>query len=304
MRPFDYKLIHALDTVVQQQSFDKAANVLNITQSAISQRIKQLEQVVAQPVLIRTQPLRPTLVGEKLLSHFRKIRQLEYDLTSEIMPNDAPTSTPINIAVNADTLASWFIPAITPVLKEYSVELNIQVTNEANTQELLKKGEVFAAVSSQQSSFAGVKVEPIGTIDYILCASRDFQKKHFKDGLSKQNLQLAPSIDYDARDTMHSDYLKKHFNVRRNDYPCHRIRSSEVVVSMTLAGLAYGLIPTTQANEHLATGALIDLAPDKHLPQALFWHSWVLERGVQKKISDTIITYGRQHFKQSKVQKK
>lgn len=298
MRPFDYKLIHALDTVIQQQSFDKAANVLNITQSAISQRIKQLEQVVAQPVLIRSQPLRPTLIGEKLLSHFRKIRQLEYDLTSEIMPNDTPTSTPINIAVNADTLASWFIPAITPVLKKYSVELNIQVSNEASTQELLKKGEVFAAVSSQQKSFAGVKVEPIGTIDYILCSTREFKKNNFKGGLNKNNLQRAQCIDYDERDTMHGDYVKAHFNVNRNDYPCHRIRSSEAVVHMALAGLAYGLIPTTQANEHLASGALIDLAPEQHLSQTLYWHSWALERGVQKKISDTIITYGRQHFKQ------
>ncbi|TRX54483.1 LysR family transcriptional regulator ArgP [Thalassomonas sp. M1454] len=296
MRPFDYKLIHALDTVIQQQSFDKAANILNITQSAISQRIKQLEQLVAQPVLIRTQPLCATLVGEKLLSHFRKVRQLEYDLAGEIVPSDQATAIPINIAVNADTLASWFIPAISPILKKHAIELNIQVSNEASTQELLKKGEVFAAVSSQKSSFAGVKVEAIGTINYVLCASKEFKNKYFKDGLNKQNLIHAPSIDYDARDTMHSDYLKQHFKIRRNDYPCHRIRSSEAVVTMTLAGLAYGLIPTTQANEHLLSGALIDLAPDKHLPQTLYWHSWALERGVQKQISKTIIAYGEDNF--------
>ena len=95
MRPFDYKLIHALDTVITEQSFENAALVLNITQSAISQRIKQLEQLVAKPVLIRSQPLQTTTIGQKLLSHFRKVRQLEYDLAGDIMPNIAPSSIPI-----------------------------------------------------------------------------------------------------------------------------------------------------------------------------------------------------------------
>lgn len=296
MRPLDYKLIHALDTVITEQSFEKAALALNITQSAISQRIKQLEQLVAKPVLIRSQPLQATTIGQKLLSHFRKVRQLEYDLVGDIMPNDAQNTVPISIAVNADTLASWFIPALTPILETQSVELNIQVTNEASTQELLKKGEVFAAISSQQRSFAGVKVEYIGTIDYILCASTQYINKYFKGGLSIDNLNRAPCIYYDQKDTMHHDYLKKHFAMKQANYPCHRIRSSEVVVTMALAGLAYGLIPTTQANEHLASGALIDLAPDKHLLMPLYWHSWVLERGVQQLITKTITDYGHNHF--------
>lgn len=296
MRPLDYKLIQALDTVINEQTFEKAATVLNITQSAISQRIKQLEQFVASPVLIRTHPLHATDTGQKLLTHFRKVRQLEYDLANEIMPHTNKSLTPISVAVNADTLASWFIPALTDLIKQQSIELKLQVTNEANTQELLKKGEVFAAISSQKTSFAGVKVAHIGTVDYILCASQDFKQQYFSDGLTEENLSLAPGVDYDQRDTMHSDYLKTHFGLKRADYPCHRVRSSEAFVNMAIAGLAYCLLPTTQANEHLASGDLIDLAPTKHLPQPLYWHSWVLERGIQKKVSETIIAYGQTHF--------
>lgn len=297
MRPLDYKLIHALDTVITEQTFEKAATVLNITQSAISQRIKQLEQFVASPVLIRTHPLQATHTGQKLLSHFRKVRQLEYDLVNDIMPHTHKTLTPISVAVNADTLASWFIPALSDLIKLQSIELKLQVTNEANTQDLLKKGEVFAAISSQQSSFAGGKVTHIGTLKYILCANKEFKQRYFSDGLTEHNLSIAPGVDYDQRDTMHSDYLKNHFGLKRAEYPCHRVRSSEAFVNMAIAGLAYCLLPTTQANEHLKSGKLIDLAPTKHLPQPLYWHSWVLERGIQKKVSETIIAYGEQHFK-------
>lgn len=299
MRPIDYKLVHALDTVIEEQSFEKAAEKLNITQSAISQRVKQLEQFVAAPVLIRNQPLEATPLGQKILSHFRQVRQLEYDLISEILPESAPSAIPISIAVNADTLASWFIPALTPLLKEFPVALNIQVINEAQTQELLKKGEVFAAISSEKVSFSGVKVDHIGNMDYILCATQEFKDKYFPNGLTKENLNKAPCIDYDQRDTMHADYLRKYFKVRQALYPCHRIRSSEAVVTMTVASLAYGLLPMTQAKEHLDSGRLIDLAPDKHLIQPLYWHSWILERGVHKKVSKTIIDYGRAHFDQS-----
>lgn len=298
MRPLDNKLIHALGAVINEQSFEKAAQALNISQSAISQRIKQLEQLVAKPVLIRGQPLQATAIGEKLLSHFKKVRQLEYDLVAEIMPTEAPSSIPISIAVNADTLASWFIPALTPLLKKHPIELNIQVTNEANTQELLKKGEVFAAVSSQKHSFSGVKVDSIGSIDYILCANHEFQQKYFSNALTPESLACAPCIDYDQRDTMHKDYLKEQLNYSLTDYPCHRIRSSEAVVTMVLAGLAYALIPTTQADKLLEQGHLIDLAPTKHLNLPLYWHSWALERGVQKEVSKTIIRYGEKNFQQ------
>lgn len=296
MRPIDYKLVHALDTVINEQSFEKAAEKLNITQSAVSQRVKQLEQFVAAPVLIRSQPLEATPLGQKILSHFRQVRQLEYDLIRDILPDDAPSSIPISIAVNADTLAGWFIPALTPLLKKFPIALNIQVINEANTQELLKKGEVYAAISSEKTSFSGVKVDHIGDIDYILCATNEFKEKYFPDGLTKENLDRAPCIDYDQRDTMHADYLRKYFKIRKALYPCHRIRSSEAVVTMTLASLAYGLLPITQAKEHLESGELIDLAPDKHLLQPLYWHSWLLERGVHKEISNTILAYGKQHF--------
>lgn len=297
MRPFDYKLIHALEMVINEQSFEKAAEKLNITQSAVSQRIKQLEQRTAKPVIIRTLPYTATPTGEKLLAHFIKIRQLEYDLIRDVLPEDSPKSVPISIAVNADTLASWLIPALTPLLNKHPIELNIQVTNEGNTQTLLKKGEVYAAISSQMTSFSGVKVDYIGSINYILCATPKFKRKYFKGGLTIDNLQNAPCIDYDQRDTMHKDYLLDQFNLTNPDYPCHRIRSSEAVVAMTLAGLAYGLLPTIQAQEHLDSGELIDLAPDKHLRQELYWHSWVLEKGVQQKLSKAILAYGEANFR-------
>jgi len=293
MRTLDYKLIHALDVVITEQSFDKAAEKLSITQSAISQRIKQLELLVAQPVLIRSQPPQTTEIGQKLLRHFRQVRQLEYDLVEQIMPDKVDAILSVSIAINADTLASWFIPAMAPLLKRHPIELNLQIENESTTQKLLQRGEVFAAVSTYSQSFSGCKVSPIGQVIYILCATDDFKDKYFPNELTATALKNAPGVDFDRRDTMHSCYIEENYGLKVGDYPCHTVRSSEAFVQLAIEGVAYCLLPHTQANEYLASGQLVDLAPQQHLSQMLYWHSWLFERGIHKEISQTVINYGR-----------
>ena len=293
MRPFDYKLIHALDVVIKEHSFEKAAEQLNISQSAVSQRIKTLEEQMAQPVLIRVQPPQPTRIGEMLLRHFRQVRQLEYDLVDQVKPTNQHTTVPISIAVNADTLASWFIPSLTPLLKSYPIELNLQVCDETKTKELLKRGEVYAALSNQSESFTGCKVELIGDIDYILCATPEFHQQYFEEGLNAHTLRFAPCVEFDQHDTMHKDYIADHFGIHQGDYPCHTVRSSEAFVTMALAGVAYCLLPQNQANAYLKQGQLLDLQPEKHLQRTLYWHSWVLEKGLHKKVSQCVVNYGK-----------
>lgn len=300
LKNIDYKLLTALDSVIAEQSFEGAAAKLHITQSAVSQRIKQLEQWLAQPVVIRSTPIEATAAGQKLLSHYQQVKQLEADLLAELRPELTQKPTTIAIALNADTLASWFIPAISVLLKSHNVVLDIKVSNEALSHERLKKGEVFAAISSQNISFAGGKVVHIGQLDYILCASKEFIEKHFKNGVSREALLTAPAISFDHFDNMHTSYIKQHYNLNPNDYPRHQVRSSEAFVSMALNGVAYALLPATQANEFLATGQLVDIAPNKRIHQQLYWHSWTLERGVYKEVSEHILNFGRDLLSQLK----
>ncbi|REL30054.1 LysR family transcriptional regulator ArgP [Thalassotalea euphylliae] len=291
---FDYKLLAALDAVIAEQSFEKAADKLAITQSAISQRIKQLEQQVAQPVIIRTSPPVATSIGEKLLKHYKQVSLLAQELVQEILPNDQQEALSISIAINADTLASWFIPAITPLLKQEAIVLDLHIANEADTQSLLTKGKVFAAISNQAKSVAGCKVEHLGQLNYLLCASPEFTQRYFQDGLTQNALCKAPAVTFDASDNMHHQYLNEQFGMSKGQYPCHRVGSSEAFVHFTLSGLAYSLLPITQAKPYLASGELISLAPKKQLVQQLYWHSWVLERGSYKRVTEHVVDYAKQ----------
>ncbi|MCF5840635.1 LysR family transcriptional regulator ArgP [Aeromonas veronii] len=293
MKELDYKLLRALDAVLQEQNFDRAAKSLHITQSAISQRIKQLEQQFAEPLLIRSQPLQATSLGQKLLAHYRQVHQLELELAGELAPDEPQGPIRISIAVNADSLATWFLPAIAPLLRQHPIELNLLVDDESRTLDKVREGQAFGAVSLHPQPLAGCCVDELGEMRYLLTASPAFVARHFPQGLTLAALAKAPAVAFDQRDDMHVSYMARHFGLEPGGYPCHTVRSSEAFVAMAEQGLACCLIPELQIRRQLAEGSLLDLSPDQHLVERLYWHRWVLERGLHKQISQRLIEQGR-----------
>lgn len=289
----DYKLLNALAKVVELQSFDLAAKHLYITQSAISQRIKNLEETIGQPVLIRTQPLKVTPAGEKLLSHYSIVQQLENEMLPTLLPNEPTEPLKVSLAINADSLATWFCSALTPILNEYLVELDLIIERESVTLEKLKSGEAIGAVSSIEKPLTGYRSFKLGKINYVLVSSRSFQQRHFVKGLTTESLKMAPGVSYDHKDDMHVRFISEHFNLAASEYYCHTVRSSEAFVELAKQGVAYCLVPELQITKELANGELVNLCPEKQLIETLYWHSWVLIKGINKKISEEIINYGQ-----------
>ena len=290
---FDYKLLDALSAVMAQQSFEQAAEKLFITQSAVSQRIKSLEQSIGQPVIVRGQPITVTVAGEKLLSHYKMVQQLENELVPDLLPDEPIKPVKISFAVNADSIATWFLDAIAPVLKSNLVELDLIVKNETKTIEKLRSGEAVGAVTSHKKPLPGYQSFELGQMEFILVASPEFKQRYFADGMTKQTLRQAPGISYDAIDNMHVRFMSQHFKIEPSDYYCHRVRSSEAFVDLAKRGVAYCLAPRLQIKQQLVSGELINLCPEKVFIQKLYWHSWVLVRGINKQLSQQIVQYGQ-----------
>jgi len=293
MSGFDYKLLTALAAIIEMQSFELAAQKLFISQSAISQRLKLLEENIGHPILIRSQPIELTVVGEQLLSHFRKVQQLENELLPELLPDKPTKAMKISIAVNADSIATWFLKAVTPVLKEHLVELNLLVEHEERTLDKLRSGEAIGAVSVIEKPLKGYRSVELGKMHYFLVASKRFQKRYFSKGVTKASLKMAPGISYDHKDDMHVRFIAKNFDLAASEYYCHSVRSAEAFVELSKQGVAYALLPELQIKNELASGELVKLCPEKQLVETLYWHSWVLVKGINKKISQEITRVGR-----------
>ncbi len=130
MKGLDYRGIETLDAIIRLRSFEKAAEELCVSQSAISQRIKQLEKWLSQPVLVREQPPRATVAGEKLLGLYRRVKLLEQDLLPSISSKTSETTLSVSVATNADTLATWLLPSLKNILLTNRIELKLVVEDE------------------------------------------------------------------------------------------------------------------------------------------------------------------------------
>ena len=293
MAKLDYKLLQALASVIEEQSFERAANALYITQSAVSQRIKQLEQNIAQPVLIRSQPIRATEVGKKLVKHYHQVMQLEADLLPNIFPDTPQSPITIHLATNADSLATWLIPALAPTIKTKLIEINMLVADEQHTIEKLKDGEAFGAISLQEQPIKGCQMTRLGDLNYILVASPEFRDTYFETGINRESLQYAPGIAFDQKDNMHIRFIEEQYGLKESEYPLHTMRSSEAFVAMAKHGAAFCLVAELQIKQELQDGSLINLLPDYKLTETLYWHHWILLKGVHKTVSDVIIEQGQ-----------
>ncbi len=298
MRGLDYKWIEALDAIVYQGSFERAAEHLFVSQSAISQRIKQLEKFLAQPVLIRSQPPKPTPIGKKLLGLYRRVRLLEHEILPELKNDTSTRPVQLSLATNADSLATWLLPALKNVMKQRQVELKLTIYGEYRSIEKLKSGEVTGAISLESQPIPGCRADYLGRIDYVCVASPEFYQRYFSKGVNNQTLAKAPAVSYDQYDDLHKTFLTEHFNVNPDSVIHHNISSSEAFLKVALAGVAYCLIPRLQITDELDIGVLVDVTPGFLMSHRIYWHHWQLETGVLQEISHAIVGYAQEHLPQ------
>lgn len=284
----DYRGIEALYTVQELQSFEAAAKKLHITQSAVSQRIKGLESYYGEPVLIRTPPYRPTELGKHLIGHFKQICLLEDSLAAEMGSSLAKPR--ISIAINRDSLETWFLALIEETTTFSSVMLEVIADDQERTLDYFKNGLASACLSTSAKGAAGSHVAFLGNMEYLLVASPSFKKEHFGKGDIKKNLLEAPAIKFDQNDILHERYLEKYFGLNGNEVNYQIIPSVQGFKKYALLGYGYCLIPKIDIQVELKKKQLV-LLSDKAWSVPLYWHYWALESPFYQKFNTDIILH-------------
>jgi LysR family transcriptional regulator (chromosome initiation inhibitor) len=267
----DYKLLEALSAIVDQGGFDRGAQQLNLTQSAVSQRIKLLEARLGQPVVVRAPRLLPTPLGQRLLNHAQQVRLLEHDLLDRI-PALGEGRQRLRLAINADSLATWWAPTLGDFCHRRGVLLDLVVDDQEVALRRMRDGEVAGCICATSRPVQGARARSLGIMRYRAMACPAFAERHFAEGMSHQALERAPAILYGPDDRLHQRYLEAHGF--KDSFPHHLCPSSEGVMHMALAGIGYALIPECQAIGHLRSGQLVDLDPRQPLDVPLYWHYW------------------------------
>ncbi len=284
MSSYDPAALECLAAIVEEGGFERAAQRLNVTQSAVSQRLRALETQVGSVLIVRSRPLRPTSAGQLLLKHTKQLRLLRADLERDLQ--DLAPGTPgggrgderIAIAINADSIATWALDALQPLVQRLPLE--IVADDQDFTQEWLRSGQVLGCVTTLQQALRGCKVAPLGAMRYVAVASRDFAQQHLPDGLHAHNFRKVAFLSFNRKDDMQAEFVARAFGLKRVALSHLFVPSSEGQVRAVAAGWGAGVLPELLVRERLASGEFIDLAPGHALPIALYWHCWNLESQV------------------------
>ncbi|MFD3544275.1 LysR family transcriptional regulator ArgP [Streptomyces sp. NPDC058655] len=281
--------VRTLLAVVDEGTFDAAAAALHVTPSAVSQRVKALEQRTGRVLLLRTKPVRATESGEVVVRFARQLYRLERDARAELGLADGAGPVRLPIAVNADSLATWFLPALTRVPQEPVVCFELHREDESHTTALLREGQVMAAVTSSPDPVAGCTVRMLGLARYLPVASPGF-KARYLTGEPARDLREAPTIVFDRKDVLQDAFVRALTgDAEAASGPLrHYVPTSEGFRDAVAAGLGWGLVPESQARPLVRAGQLVLLAPRRPLDVPLYWQQWKLDSPVLSTVAAVI----------------
>ncbi|KWA46550.1 chromosome replication initiation inhibitor protein [Burkholderia multivorans] len=288
---FDRQQLEAFFAIVETRHFGRAAASLNVTRGAVSLRLKALEEEVGTPLLLRDGNT-PTPAGEVLLRHIHVLKMLEADTQQQIKPMNGKRPR-VAIAVNADSLATWF-EAIAWEIAGRNVALELIVDDQDHTLPLLAKGDAIGCISTSSNPPTGFVAEPLGVMDYECVANVEFAAKFFPQGLGLHGVLAAPAVLYNRKDGLHALFLARFLDVEVKNYAMHYFPSPSALLAAIEKGIGYGLVPCLQAKALIDTGKLVRLAPNHKVEVNLYWHHWETAPSNAQAISELVVRYARQ----------
>ncbi len=288
MSTFDPDALECLAAIVEEGGFERAAQRLSITQSAVSQRLRALESQVGTVLIVRSRPLKATAAGQLLLKHTKQMRLIRADLERDLR-DLAPSSIGgareeerVSIAINADSIATWALDAVGALVRQ-GLPLEIITDDQDFTHEWLREGQVLGCVTTLKQALRGCKVVPLGAMKYVaVCVANEKARGKFEleSGMTAHNFRSLPFVAFNRKDDMQTEFVAKAFGLKRVTLSQMFVPSSEAQVRAVLQGWGVSVVPQLLVQPLIDAGRLVNVAPDHSLAVQLYWHCWNLESEV------------------------
>lgn len=259
--------LSALSAILRHGSFEAAAAELAVTPSAVSQRIKALEDRVGAALIHRGTPCTGTPTGLRIARHAEDIGLLEALLAREITLDQRDGPARVRIAIPADSLATWFIDAMA---QTSDMLFDLVIDDQDHSAEWLRRGEVSAAITVGGQQVTGCDALPLGTLRYLPTASPNFVRQWFAEGVSAKSLSRAPCLTFNRKDNLQKTWIMARTGSRISP-PSHFLPSSQGFVEAAIAGLGWGMNPEGLVREAIDDGRLREVIPDAPLDVELTW---------------------------------
>jgi LysR family transcriptional regulator (chromosome initiation inhibitor) len=278
----DGQQLAAFAAVIELGSFDAAAERLHVTPSAVSQRIKALEQRVGQVLVVREKPCTATAAGVPLLRLAAQTALLEAEALAE-MGGSEGTAARIALAVNADSMATWFTGVFAAL---DDVLFDVRIEDQDHSARLLREGVVMGAVTTERHPVPGCRVQPLGVMRYVPVASKAYMKRFLPDGFTAYAVAEAPSLAWNRDDALQDMLVRKVFR-RDVGRPQHFVPTAEGFGAAVRAGLGWGMFPDSLAAPGIGDGSFVRVN-DMYLDVPLYWQCWKLDSPIVGRITEAV----------------
>ena len=280
----DQGQLEALLAAVTEGTFDAAAQTLHVTPSAVSQRIKALETRAGRVLVTRSKPVAATPSGMVLLRAARQMQAIAADALTELGDDPgAPLTLPL--AVNADSLATWFVEALAAAGP--GLTFDVRRADQTRTAELLRDGTVMAAVTAASQAVSGCTVRRLGRMRYRPRASAAFVARWFADGVTASALSAAPVVLFDREDPLQDQYLRRRARRRVSPPRCY-VPGSGAFVQAVRRGLGWGMVPDLQAEDSPGEAALVEFDPRAVIDVPLYWQQWQRSSAALERVTGAV----------------
>ncbi|WP_306369266.1 LysR family transcriptional regulator ArgP [Nocardiopsis sp. CC223A] len=291
--PFQFEHLRTLTALVDEGTFEAAARTLHVTPSAVSQRVRAMEQAVGKVLVRRTTPVTTTPAGDVVLRHARQVLVLDEDALGELGADDGDRLLPV--AVNADSLSTWFLEALAVVTEELPVAFEVHREDEEHTTSLLRSGTVMAAVTSTPEAVQGCTVEGLGTMRYLVVCTPEFDARYLGGRGDPELLARSPMVNFDRRDDLQDRFLREVLG-QGPQGPRHYIPASQDFARAVHLGMGWGAVPEGQCRDALDAGELVPLAPDHPVDVRLYWQRWNLRSPALDRLTEVVRRHAAAHL--------
>jgi LysR family transcriptional regulator (chromosome initiation inhibitor) len=303
----DARQLEALAAVVEHGGFGAAAQALSITLAAVSLRIKALEESLGQRLLVRGKQVRATPAGQALLAHIKQVRMMEADVLGGLQGTSSQSGArkavrwqSLSVAINADSVDSWFLSGVAAMLLRHHVLLNIMIDDQDHTHDALKSGDVMGCVTTLAEPIRGCVAEPLGLMRYRCVAAPAVLKRCRTSvgAVSVHKLLTQPAVIFNRKDALQDSFLAQYFGLQQPHYPRHFAPAVEAFETAIELGLGWGMVP----EQHLAQRpTLQDLLPGATVDVALYWQHWLREAPSAQRLTEAVKAAARLHLRQVAV---
>ena len=285
----DAKQLDALAAVIETGSFGAAAQTLSLSLAAVSLRIKSLEDALGQRLLVRGKRVAATPAGQVLLGHVRQVRLMEADLRGGLQggdPAQAARLQSLSVAVNADSLSSWFLPGVAPALRQHRLLLDIVVDDQDHTHDALKNGDVTGCVTTLAQAMRGCVAEPLGTMRYRCMAAPGLIAQW--SAALPHGMLHSPAVIFNRKDALQDAFLARHFGLRNPLYPRHFVPSVDAFEMALELGMGWGMVPDLLLARRGNRPPLHEVLPGRTVDVMLYWQRWTRESVAAQRLTRAV----------------